>query len=157
MFAFLRFLRGGPYPFSITLLCFWKSQFQSTFPSLFFSAVWPDVTFGFAAVAFIKPLQNMRVDDLPKPFHGLPRRDARRPPTWAKLEVSALGGCLWDNDVLFRSCVCATPPTTDKASITRSQQIRIPLGVFASVFCSQRLPLASALIVCPYHWQRNYC
>ena len=79
--------------------------------------------------------KNMRIDDLPKPSHGLPsKRDARRPPTWTELEVSALGGCLWDNDVLFRSCVCATPPTTDKASITRSQQIRMPLGVFASVF-----------------------
>ena len=35
MFALLRGKRGGPYPFRITLFCFWKSQFQSTFSSLF--------------------------------------------------------------------------------------------------------------------------
>ena len=146
MFALLRAKRGGPYRFRITLFCFRKSQFQSTFPSLFFSAAWPDVTFGIAAVALSNRCKNMRVDELPKPSHGLPRRDARRPPKWTELEVSTLRRCLWDNDVLFRSCVCATPPTTDKASITRSQQIRMPLGVFASVFLVATM---SAFSVCP--------
>ena len=44
-------------------------------------AVWPDMTFGLAVVAFIKPLQKYARMMFQKPSPGLSRRDARRAPT----------------------------------------------------------------------------
>ena len=76
--------------------------------------------------------KNMRVDDL----DGMPGG-----PHMNRIRGLWIGGCLWDNDVIFWSCVCVAPHTTDKASITRSQQIRMPWRVFASVFCSHRVCL----------------
>ena len=146
MFVLLRAKRGGLYFFRITLFCVWKSQFQSTFSSLFLTPSGLTWLLALPQWHLSSPCRNMRVDDVPKPSHGPPSRNARRPPTstWIELDVSALGGCLWDN-VLCRWCVWATPPTTNKASIIRSQQIRMPWEFSPVLFVASM----SALSVSP--------
>ena len=159
MFACLRAKRGGPYPFRITLFCFWKSQFQSTFPSLFFSAVWPDVTFGLAAVAFIKPLQKYGWWSS-KTISWATQTGCPAAPHMNRIKGLRIGR-LPMRQWCFFSVMCLRdashhrqslnyPEPADQNALGGFRQCFFVATVSAFSVCPYRLPLTPALNVCPY-------
>ena len=123
------------------------------------NAVWPDVTFGLAAVAFIKPLKKYASWWCFKELtHGLPRRDRPAAPHMNRNR----GLCAYETMMFIVGHVPGRhlPPQT-KPQLPGAGRSEC-FGVFASVFfvaamsalsvCPQRLPLTPALNVLPLFW-----
>ena len=79
MFALLRANVGRPIPSESCWLLL-KITILIHIYIVVFNAVWLDVTFGLLQLRLSSRCRNTRADDVPKPSHGLTRRDARRPP-----------------------------------------------------------------------------
>ena len=134
MFALLRAKRGGPYPFRITLFCFWKSQFQSTFSLLFLSAVWPNVTFGLAAVASIKPLQQYASWWSPRSISWVTQTGCPAAPNMNIIRGLCIGGVVMRQWCFF-SVMCLRDTSHHRQSLNYPEPTdQNALGVLASIF-----------------------